>query len=239
MGALSEYINLGLGGLFLKEETYEKMRQEPNPLVKGLGLVVLVGGVVALFALVGQVLEWTTTPDLSNLKNIVLEEMQKTQWFRQMARNPRALEGFRQGYDLWWQIFGGMFGVNILGAVFNIVLNPIALLLQWLIYGFLVFLFARVLGGQGSLSQTLGCTALAVTPQMLGIVQVVPYAELGGLTIWALVCTYVGIKISGQLSPWRAFWATILPFIALVVLAILVGCMGGFAVGSLMSGGTR
>lgn len=239
MGTLSEYLNLGLGGLFLKEETYEKMRQEPNPFVKGLGLVVLVGVVVAIFALVGQVLEWSTTPDLSNPKNIVLEEMQRTQWFRSMARNPRALQGFRDGYDLWWQIFGWMSGANLLGAVFNIVLNPIALLLQWLIYGFLAFLFARVLGGKGGLSQTLGCTALAVTPQTLGIVQIVPYAELGGLTIWALVCTYVGIKTSGQLSPWRAFWATILPLIVLGVLALLLGCIGMFTLGSLLSGGAR
>ena len=36
MSALSEYFNLAVGGLFLKSETYEKMREERNPFVKGL-----------------------------------------------------------------------------------------------------------------------------------------------------------------------------------------------------------
>jgi hypothetical protein len=117
MSALSEYFNLALGALFLKEDSYEKMRGERSPFVKGLILIVLVGVIVAAVAIVGKVLEWGTTPDLSNLRNIVLQEMQNAPWFRAMARNPQAMQSFQQGYDLWWQIFGSMFGANIIRVV--------------------------------------------------------------------------------------------------------------------------
>jgi hypothetical protein len=72
---------------------------------------------------------------------------------------------------------------------------------------------------------------------MLGVVQVIPYVQLGGLAIWSLVCAYVGIKTSGRLTPWRAFWATILPPIALIVLVMLLGCCVGVAVSAI--GGQR
>jgi len=237
MNALSEYLNLGLGALFLQEETYAKMREDSKGVVKGLFFIVLVGVIVAAIAVVGKALEWSTTPDLSNLKNIVLQELQRAQWFQSMARSPQGMQGFRQGYDLWWQIFGSLFSVNVLGAVLNIFINPIILVLRWLIYGVVAFVFARLLGGKGNLSATLGCTALAVAPQMLGVVQVVPYAQLGGLTVWGLICTYLGMKVSNELSPWRAFWATVLPIILLIVLVILFGCIAGFAFGSLLSSG--
>jgi hypothetical protein len=237
MNALSEYLNLGLGALFLQADAYAKMREDSRRVFKGFVFIVLVGVIVALFAVVGQVLEWSVTPDLSNLKNIVLDEMRRTQWFREMAGNPQAMQGFQQGYDLWWQIFGSMFGVNVLGALANVIVNPLALSLRWLIYGIVAFVCARLLGGKGNLSQTLGCTALAIAPEMFKVLQVFPYVELGGLALWGIVCSYLGIKTANQLSPWRAFWATLLPFIVLAVLAILVGCIGGWAVGSLMSAG--
>jgi hypothetical protein len=241
MNALSEYWNLGLGALFLKEETYQKMREEANPIVKGLILILLVAVVVALAATVGKVLEWSTTPDLSNLRNIILQELQKMPWYTQMSREPRAIQTFQQIWDSVWQFVTPMIGVNVAGAILGIITNPIVLTLRWLIYGAVAFVFARMLGGKGNLAQTLGCTALAVAPQILAVVQFFPYVQLGGLAVWGLVCSYVGIKTAQQLTPWRAFWATVLPLVLLAFLAILVGCIAGFAAGSLMGaiGGQR
>ena len=129
MSALSEYFNLAVGGLFLKSETYEKMREERNPFVKGLILIVLVGAIVAAISIVCKVLEWSVTPDLSNLKNIVLQEMQVTQWFKEMTAHPEAQKGFQQGYDMMWQFMGPMFAVDVLGAVLNVIFNPLGLII--------------------------------------------------------------------------------------------------------------
>ena len=241
MNVIREYLNLGFGALFLNEETYAKLRDDSQRLVKGFLFILFVGVLVALVAMVGKILEWSTTPDLSNLKNIVLQEMQNTQWFRAMARSPEGMRQFQQGYDLWWQIFGGMFSVNLLGSLANAIINPIMLTLRWLVYGIVAFVCARLLGSKGDLTQTLGCTALAVAPEMLNALQVFPYVQLGGVGVWGLVCSYVGIKIANQLSPWRAFWATLLPVVLFIVLALIFGCICNVALGSmignLMGGG--
>ncbi len=241
MNALSEYWHLGLGALFLKEETYQKMREETNPVVKGLILILLVAVVVALAAAVGKVLEWSTTPDLSNLKNIILQELQKMPWYAQMAREPQAVQTFQQIWDSVWQFVTPMTMVNVAGALLGIITNPILLALRWLIYGVVAFVFARMLGGKGNLTQTLGCTALAVTPEILGVFQLFPYVQLGGVAVWGLACSYVGLKTAQQLTPWRAFWATVLPLVLLAVLAILVACIAGFAASTLIAamGGQR
>jgi hypothetical protein len=236
VNAIGEYWNLGLGALFMQEETYAQMRDDSRRVDKVLIFILLEGVVVALLATIGKLLEWSTTPDLSNIKNIVLEEMRNMTWFREMARTPQAVQQFQQGYDLWWQVFGGMFGVNMLGAILGVITNPIVLILRWVVYGIVVFVFAKMLGGKGTLSQTLGCTAIAFAPEALGAVQVLPYVQLAGVGIWGLICTYVGVKVSNQMTPWRAFWATVLPFIALGVIAILFGCIGGFALSALGGG---
>ena len=236
VNAIGEYVNLGLGALFLQEETYAQMRDDSRRVVKGLIFILLVAVIVALLAVIGKLLEWGTTPDLSNIKNIVLEEMRNMTWFKEMGRSPQAMQQFQQGYNLWWQFFGGLFGVNMLGAIVNVITNPIVFALRWLVYGIVVFVFAKMLGGKGTFGQTLGCTAIAFAPEALGAVQFFPYVQLAGIGIWSLICTYVGVKISNQMTPWRAFWATLLPFILVGILAILFGCIGGLALNA-MGGG--
>ena len=104
-----------------KSITFPKKCHAPPPtfICARLILIVLVGAIVAAISIVGKVLEWSVTPDLSNLKNIVLQEMQVTQWFKEMTAHPEAQKGFQQGYDMMWQFMGPMFAVDVLGAVLN------------------------------------------------------------------------------------------------------------------------
>ncbi len=236
MNVLSAYFNLGLGALFLQKETYENMRAEARPFVKGLILIALVGAIVAAFALVGTILEWSTAPDLVKVKAIVLDELQQMDWYQDLAGHPEASQSFHQIYDMVWQILQQTVWPNVPNAAINIILSPLSLIIQWLVFGCLAYIFARLLGGSGSLAQTLGCLALAVAPQMLGAVQIIPNAQVGGLFVWTLVCSYTGLKVSGQLSPWRAFWATILPLILLALLALVGGAIAMQVVASTVGG---
>ncbi|MCL4487143.1 MAG: YIP1 family protein [Chloroflexi bacterium] len=237
MNALSEYFNLGLGALFLREDAFEKMREDARPFVKGFIFIVLVAAVVALVGMIGKLLEWSVAPDVSQIQRIVLEELQRMSWYKALARSSQGVQQFEQGYALWWQVFGPLFGVSIIGAVTNVITRPIGALLYWLIYGVLAYLFARLLGGTARLGQLLGCTALAIAPEMLRVLQVFPYVALPGLSVWGLICAFVGIKVAARLSPWRAFWATILPFVVFALIAALFTCIGFAALSTLFSGG--
>ena len=112
-------------------------------------------------------------------------------------------------------------------AAANIILIPLALVVRWLIYGLLAYLFAHWLGGTADLSDTLGVLALAVAPQALNLLNVFPYVELGGLVaLWGVLCAYVGLKTIHNLRWNRAMSATLLPFVLVIVVAILAGCFG-------------
>ena len=96
-----------------------------------------------------------------------------------------------------------------------------------LIYGLLAYLFARWLGGTGDLSETLGVLALAVAPQAVNVLTLLPFVQIGNLVaIWGILCAFVGIKTAHKLSWQRALWATLLPFILVIAAMFLASCLG-------------
>lgn len=240
MQSLTDFFKLSLGALFLRNEVYAEMRDSPSPFVKGLILIVLVSVVTAAVGVVGTTLEWAAAPPLTRIRETVWEGMMEMPWAQQipLEERPRIMAIIQRQYDLGWRVFPALFGApNPISALINVVVKPILLLIRWLIYGILAHLFARLLGGRGRLAQTYGCTALAVSPQLLNLVHLVPNASVSGLALWGLICNYLALKNGHDLSPGRAFWATILPFVTLLLIAILLAILGGAVMGNLIRGG--
>ena len=185
------------------------------PLSRVCFFIVILGVVTALLALIGQLLAWAATPSMAAIKDIVLQNLQRMSWWSQAAGDPGFIEEFRRWYDLGWQVFPALFGApNPAGAALNIVLWPLGMLLSWLIYGSVAHLFARMLGGHGRFSQTLGTTALAFTPLLLRGLGFIPFLMIGGVvSTWQLLLRYMALKSAHQFSVNRAFWATLLPFV--------------------------
>jgi len=57
------------------------------------------------------------------------------------------MEEVRRIFDVGWQI-ARVFTPSIGSALVNVILNPVALVIGWLLYGLLAFLSARALGGR-------------------------------------------------------------------------------------------
>jgi hypothetical protein len=230
-------LRLGWNALLLKDEAYEEMRIDPNPVVKGLILIVIVGVAIALLGLVGDVLEWASTPNLNEMKDTVLFYMTRMPWWEEASRDPDFTRYFESMWDWNWSL-ATTFSPSPGGAAINIILTPLGLLIRWLIYGLLAYVFSRWLGGTGDLSATLGVLALAVAPQALNALRIFPFVELGSLiSIWAILCAYVGLKTAHKLHWYRAAWATLLPFILFIVVGILAGCFGTAIFAALVRGG--
>jgi hypothetical protein len=117
------------------------------------------------------------------------------------------------------------------GRLFFSLWVPVGLILQWLFLGLSTHYAARLLGGQGTLVQTLGTTALAVGPQVLGVLTVIPFVSVSGLLlgVWALLIAYRAVAISHELSWQRAAVAALAAPVLLLVLAFgaaaLLGAM--------------
>jgi hypothetical protein len=236
---MASMIRLVWEALFLSEEPYTEIRESPNPTLRGLGLVVLVAVAVALAGLVGTALEWATTPDMDDIQQVVLEGLQQMPWYEELQHEPEFVEEFQRWYELGWRIFPQVFAPNIARAASNIILLPLGLTLTWALYGLVAHLFARLLGGQGGLDQMLGCTALAVAPQLLNLATFLPYVVVGGVVgTWTILCRYVALKTCHRLTWGRALAATLLPYVALAVVVSSFACLGAVAAALILGGGT-
>jgi len=230
-------LRLGWDALLLKEDAYEKMRADASPLARGLVLIVIVGIAVALFALVGDLLEWASTPDLNEIRDTVFRYIHQMPWWQEAARNSGFVRDFEWIWNANWKI-GMMASPSPWGAIANILLTPLGLVIRWLIYGVLAYIFATWLGGTTSLSETLGVLSLAVAPQILNALAIFPNVSVGSVvSIWAILCAFVGLKVAHKL-PWhRALWATLLPYILFIVVAFLASCLGSAIFAAMVKGG--
>ncbi|MBK7199301.1 Yip1 family protein [Candidatus Amarolinea dominans] len=227
--------------LFLEQDVYEDMRDDDNPFVEGLFIVVVISVAIALFSLVGTALARAATPDLQAMKQTVLNGLRSMPWFDQMlqAGGQQALDMFNQFYDLGWQIFPRLAGYPDIGnAALNLVLLPVTMILLWLLWGVVAHVVARLLGGKGTLSQTLGATALAEAPQLLSLVTVIPFVVVGGVIgTWRMLCRYTALKTVHGLSWPRAVAATLLPGILFGILIAVLGFIFSTLLMGLVAGG--
>jgi hypothetical protein len=224
MQSISTWVRLVWRALFLRTDAYEEMRQAESPFGKGLVIILVVGVIVALAGLVGSVLEWAATPDLTAIQDTVYKGLIAMPWYQEMmVRTPDFPAEFERWYNWGWTLARWMGASSLSSAAGNLVLTPLGLAARWLVYGLLAHLFARMLRGQAGLGQTLGCTALAVAPQLLNLAQVLPFLGVGGVVgTWTLLCRYVALKQAHRLSWGRALAATLLPTLALVLLGLIL-----------------
>jgi hypothetical protein len=236
MGHRTLSLRLVLAALFLDGDAYDHLRDDDNPFIEGLFLVVAIGVGTALLAFVGRLLTWASSPPLEAIKQAVWTGLQQMSWWPGMAASPAALAAFQRNWDLGWQIFPRLFGApDPAGAALNILIWPIAGVVGWLIYGALSHLFARWLGGSGSFNQTLGVTALAYTPCLLRGLGVVPFLVIGGVvSTWQLICRYKAVRSVHRLSWGRSFWATVLPLAAYALVWIVVSAIVAIAIAAIV-----
>jgi hypothetical protein len=238
MGHRTLSFALVLRALFLDTNAYEELRDDDNPFIEGLFLVAVVTALAALLNLIGVLLAWATVPRVSAMSAVVLSALQQQAWWPTVANNPALLASFREWWDAAWRFIPGLFGApDPASAALNIVVWPFTAILSWLIYGSLAYLFGRWLGGRGTLNQTLGTTALAWTPWLFFGLQAIPFLVIGTfVNTWQLILRYRAVR-TAHLLPWtRAFWATLLPFAAYLLVWLLIAGIAGaliaaFAVG--------
>jgi hypothetical protein len=226
---------------FLGEGAYSEMRQEPRAALRGLAIIALVGVVVALVGLIGTTLEWATTPNMSAVKETVLEGIQDMDWYRDLRSDPEFRRQFEQWYDRGWQVFPRLFGAPDLGmAALRIITLPLGLIVVWALYGLVAHLVARMLGGEGDLGQTLGCTALAVAPQILNIATLFPFLVVGGVVgTWTLLCRYVALKACHRMTWERTLAATLVPYVVFSLVMATFSCLAAAVFGMFVAGGAQ
>lgn len=224
MGHRTLSLGLVFRALFLDGKAFEELRDDDNPFVEGLFLLILMGLATGVLNLVGQVLAWASMPRMSAIKEVVLATLQQQSWWAQLSQLSGFTDTFQRWYDIGWQVFPALFGApDPTRGMLNIVAWPILLVLSWLIYGLLAHGFARLFGGHGTLNQMLGASALAFTPWLFRGLGFVPFLAIGAvLSTWQLILRYKAVRTVHALSWGRAFWVTLLPFAIYLVFWLVV-----------------
>jgi hypothetical protein len=228
--------------LFLQTTAYERMRDDDNPFVEGLFLLVLLGLLLAVVGIVGTTLEWASSPPLAEIQKAVLSGLQQMRWYQDLQAFPEALTQFQTIWDQVWRVVT-MAAPSPASSLAGIITKPLGLIVGWLVFGVVAYLLARVFGGRGSLNQTLGATALATAPQLLTLVTVLPFTAVAGLGTWTLLCNYMALRTVHHLSWPRAVFAALLPPVVIgLVVAVLFGCLAavfGATIASMVTGGLQ
>jgi len=226
MGHRTLSLNLVLQALFLDGDAYDRLRDDDNPFIEGLFLIVIIAAGVALLSFLGQLLAWISMPPMEAIKEVILRALQQMPGWSNLAGNTQAYQSFLQSWDAGWRVLPALFGApDPLRGAANIIFVPLTAVLGWLIYGLLAHVFARLFKGAGTLNQTLGTTALAYTPWLFYGLGIIPFFVAGGaLGTWQLICRYKALRSTHQLSWGKAFWATLLPYVVCaLLLALAVG----------------
>jgi len=219
MNIVSTFFN----ALFLREDAYVRMRDRDRGLLKGLIVIILLALLVSVLALVGDMIEVATGPDLGQIRDAVWQYMINSSWWKEIP--PAGQKQAQQMFELGWSM-SPLFGApNPVGKAFDLVVRPVIWLADWLIFGVIAFVLARfAFKGEGRLPVFLGVLALAVTPQVFQLLQILPGVEIDGLllNLWSLCCAYLAIKVCFGLSVARSFWVTIVTWLLALIPFFLI-----------------
>ncbi len=211
--------------LVLEAQPFETMVDDDQPWLEGLVLVVSVSVLVGFAQLIGNLLQTASLPPPAALLTTLLDGWQRlnTQWAL-IPDEVAAEETIRQGWA-WFSVTSG-YGFGW-GSLLTLLLVPLGGLLQWLLVGLIVYGVGRGMGGQGTLNQVLGGTALIIAPQSLLLLQIIPFVSVSGLllAVWSLLILYRAVEVAHEL-PWqRAALVASVPYLLLVGLLLIVGTL--------------
>jgi hypothetical protein len=208
--------------LVLEAEPFLTMAEDDNPWVEGLFLVTCVGVLLGGAHLIGGLLWTASLPPADAVREALLPSIQQLFARIGIAGDPLQVEAtFRQ----FWQWGAGFFGYQGgFARFFFALLEPIWLVLQWFLLALVTHGAARLLGGRGTLVQTLGTSALSAAPYVLGFLSIIPFVSVNPLltAVWALLIVYRAVEIVHDLSWQRAALAVAAAPILLIVLLFVI-----------------
>lgn len=246
----SAWLRTAGDAITLKPEPYQRLAAQPS-LRTALLLVLVVGLIIgaasALLGLPGlfrspaqeverglssfedaldQAMSFSgqSTPETEAVIDLIKSSIETWKPFvQQLAAVPAPLPSFLGRFFTW---VGGWLS------------SPFGLLSSWLALSIWVMLFARLLGGRGSLVSYLSASSLSVIPSLLNIFGFVPC--LGGVLalaawVWALLIQIKAVQVSHDLSQGRSILAVLLPYILLILVVTLVTIAFAGAIASLIN----
>lgn len=256
---MSEWIRTLWNGARFRGPAFSGLDERRDAFLHGLLIVLVIGLVVGLPGLIGDVVAGLRPVDVEAELDKAMSGMD--QFVEQMkpylGNMPggamdeiigQIKENMRFGFDIVRKVEGlSTFLPKPIDRTFQAIgkwaSKPFAgsglplgaaTLGTWLGYGIWVMLFAKLLGGRGTLTGFFGATALYAVPHTLSFFAFIPV--LGGILsfaayLWGLAIYVKGTAVGHHLSIERALLAALLP----ALIALLVAIIGATGLATLIA----
>jgi hypothetical protein len=217
--------------LVFEPDPFVVMADDDNPWIEGLFFTAVIGFAVAIAQIIGGFLLSAILPAPAALLEAFLQVVRQVQPAGFTGPELLAMESsIRQ----WWPTLTGFYSYgNGWARLFLLVVTPLSLVIQWVLYGVVSHLVAKSMGGTGSLGQTLGVTALSIAPRIFLLVTAIPFASVGWLLlqVWGILIAYRGLEVAHDLGVRKAAVAALFP----ILILMLVSFLGAALVASLLA----
>ncbi len=247
---MSAWLRTLWNGILLREPALADLRDRRDAFWLGLTIVAVVALLIHIPALIGDIYAGLQAqPTAVEMDQAMSEIEQAVQQLRPLFSELPAevvdslVTSFKEGLRLGFEIAGKIETLptylprpvdRTLQAVGRWVSRPFAgggfplanvSLGAWLGYGIWVMLFAKLLGGRGTLAGFFGATALYAAPHALRVFAFAP--AIGPLLstiayLWGLVIYVKATAVGHRMSIERALLAVLLPALSVLLLAIMV-----------------
>ena len=235
---MSEMIGILRGALTLDTKTFSDLKASPDVFRKGLTILVVVGLIVGLVtALVGTAQGLLANPaaDLAQARAATEQQMKQ---FMPPEASAMFLDNMSMGFRIAERIERETksplpHSVRVVFQQIGVIVSyPFGWLGSLLLYGALVHIAARLLGGRGTIAQMWGLTSLTVGPYILSVVtvlvNVIPFAGgclafLIGIAefFWGAAIYVKATSVAHEQSLGRGLAAVLSPIIAAILASLL------------------
>jgi len=220
--------------LTLEPDPFVEIVDDDNPWIEGLFFVFVLGFLIGVARLIGGLLLSASLPPPDAVLEALMISLKQT-----LLVNPGQATDVEAFVRQFWPWLTSLFnyGSGWL-RLLTLIVTPLALIGQWLLYASISHATARMLGGSGTLNQTVGAVALSTAPRILLVAMVVPFVSVSALLLhsWGILIAYRGLEVAHGLPPAKAAIAAATPLV-LGALVFLVATILGIGILSLTGGG--
>lgn len=201
---------------WLDQRAYHAVNIDPDPLKRGLFPLLIAVAVTAVARLIGIGLGILTSPKIGIIQDQVYEAITGTAYFGTLVeQTPDFLQQFEAFYLTLWDIIRLVGGYPSYAGLGSSLINLLFTLGSWLVFALLTYLVAAWFGARTDVGRALGVFALAYTPIMLTLVEVIP----GGHVAWSLifmlilVAKFLAAREVYKLGPGSSLAVILLPYL--------------------------
>lgn len=214
-------IELAWRSTWLDQRAYRAVDIDSKPLKRGFFALLVALVIAAVSRLIGVGLGIATAPKIGVIQDQVYEAITGTAYFANLVeQSPDFLQQFEASYYALWDILRLAGGYPSYAGLGSSLIFLLLILGSWLIYSPLTYLMASWFGSDSDMSQALGVFALAYTPVMLTVFEVIP----GGHVAWSLifllilVAKFLAAREVYKLGPGSSLAVILLPYLIIIII---------------------